>query len=765
MDVTDLKPGEHFPDRLARAANDCSVMVAVIGHNWLGEGSAGQPARIMKEDDMIRIELRIALADKEKTVIPVLISRAPLPRPDQLPLDLKDLPNLNVARLRDETLGQDLVHLVNQLLLNPYIKAWSENRKPVPLNLEYELPRWKAVDADDADDYIRFLRDFPGGQFDKPAWRGLCDLTWQRLSVMPDLVARLAEIDNFAGEWLGRKPSDKLSLLRQTTLAGIAATLWQTMEKSCDREQLAAFVAQYGETPSGIEARTRDEFLRREVEAWSALDANSDIDAFRQFLDVFADGAHADAARTRIEDLEWQVVRQSTDLATVRRFLNRYRSGRYAADAEALIEWLKAAEAAWQAVNRSTDIAALATFRTAHPNSRFDADAAARIALLETEAADWRRIEASNRIQDFEAFLLVHPSLRFAGNARSKVLQLTKLEGDAWPAVRDGRDIERITEFMAMFPNGRFANEAALLKGKLAASHEAWLVKAQTASQAWLEGYLVRPGDMTVSDERDARARLNKLKQDASERDRADRAAAEELARKKKLEDIEQARLKARADAATAFESALRSNDPQKVTAAFEGLTAVDPVAGAAKKPGFTLGMAQIAAQIQKDDGAWNRISSSQKKEDFEAYLKTFPLGRHADAARAKIKSLDSDIALVFGCGFLVLALIAGLYFFGGFSYIWATVGELAGWLGARVEGKIVGLLVLGALAAGAFVLGTDVDNPIFYAVALWFAVSMVYIFFWDQTCATEHGWFGWVEFFPKVAVCYVHAVTDIPVP
>lgn len=85
-----IRPGEPFPAELRARVSEAGLILAVIGPRWVEilQERAKQP-----QDDWVRFELVLAKS-LGKTIIPVLIGGAEMPRVDQLPEELAFLPPL-----------------------------------------------------------------------------------------------------------------------------------------------------------------------------------------------------------------------------------------------------------------------------------------------------------------------------------------------------------------------------------------------------------------------------------------------------------------------------------------------------------------------------------------------------------------------------------------------------------------------------------------------------------------------------------------------
>ncbi len=87
MDIDAIPFGMDFREHLRNVLDQCDVLIAVIGPNWLAANEAGRP-RIFEPTDWVRIEIETALT-LGKPVVPVLIDRAPIPKVSELPKSMR----------------------------------------------------------------------------------------------------------------------------------------------------------------------------------------------------------------------------------------------------------------------------------------------------------------------------------------------------------------------------------------------------------------------------------------------------------------------------------------------------------------------------------------------------------------------------------------------------------------------------------------------------------------------------------------------------
>lgn len=100
LDKDALGPG-NWRDQLKRALNQCSVVLVVIGRQWLTIADEQQRPRISLPDDVHRQEIALALSHKGVTLIPVLVDDAVMPKPEQLPEDIRAVTNQQAFKIGD----------------------------------------------------------------------------------------------------------------------------------------------------------------------------------------------------------------------------------------------------------------------------------------------------------------------------------------------------------------------------------------------------------------------------------------------------------------------------------------------------------------------------------------------------------------------------------------------------------------------------------------------------------------------------------------
>ena len=102
-DVDRSVPGVSFPDAVVNSVRRSGVILVVIGRRWLEE----LRARAERPDDYVRLEIRTAL-EQNLPIIPVLIDGTPMPGPDLLPHDIRQLSLIEAQELSQSRWDYDM---------------------------------------------------------------------------------------------------------------------------------------------------------------------------------------------------------------------------------------------------------------------------------------------------------------------------------------------------------------------------------------------------------------------------------------------------------------------------------------------------------------------------------------------------------------------------------------------------------------------------------------------------------------------------------
>lgn len=108
-DIDNIEPGEDFVTKIENAVGSCDILLAVIGRTWLSPNGSG---RLDNPNDFVRLEIATALR-RDIRVIPVLVQRASMPKPEDLPDDLDSLTRRNAVELTDLRWPSDVEQLIS----------------------------------------------------------------------------------------------------------------------------------------------------------------------------------------------------------------------------------------------------------------------------------------------------------------------------------------------------------------------------------------------------------------------------------------------------------------------------------------------------------------------------------------------------------------------------------------------------------------------------------------------------------------------------
>lgn len=129
MDVVGIEPGVDFRKVIDKNVTSCGVLLAVIGPSWLDAKNETGQRRIDNPMDFVRLETATALK-RDVLVMPVLVHGAKMPKPEQLPDDLKDLAYRNALELTHARWNSDIEVLIK--VVSRRIEKPKTPPKPAP---------------------------------------------------------------------------------------------------------------------------------------------------------------------------------------------------------------------------------------------------------------------------------------------------------------------------------------------------------------------------------------------------------------------------------------------------------------------------------------------------------------------------------------------------------------------------------------------------------------------------------------------------------
>src|SRR5215470_8696588 len=114
IDVNTIEPGVDFAEEIFRAVAACTVLLAIIGPNWLTATDERGSRRLDDPDDLVRLEIEAALA-RGVRVIPILVEGAVMPGRRDLPDSLTGLARRNALLIRHESFRSDAGRLITAI--------------------------------------------------------------------------------------------------------------------------------------------------------------------------------------------------------------------------------------------------------------------------------------------------------------------------------------------------------------------------------------------------------------------------------------------------------------------------------------------------------------------------------------------------------------------------------------------------------------------------------------------------------------------------
>jgi TIR domain len=129
FDVSAIKAGEDFEKSIVSAIRSSGAALIFIGDKWLAPIQPTNMVRIWEPGDYVRAEVRSALA-RPILVLPILVAGAQMPKPEQLPEDVRAITTKNALPLRHESFDDDTQNIVAAVLgTTAKERAWEDKGK------------------------------------------------------------------------------------------------------------------------------------------------------------------------------------------------------------------------------------------------------------------------------------------------------------------------------------------------------------------------------------------------------------------------------------------------------------------------------------------------------------------------------------------------------------------------------------------------------------------------------------------------------------
>ena len=211
----------------------------------------------------------------------------------------------------------------------------------------------------------------------------------------------------------------------------IAGALWLTSKVVAPRELP---VAEKTQTEPEEEVKK----IGADDAAWVKALEKDTLEGYREYLDAFPKGKHAEAAQAEIDAYDnkaWASAESRNTIAGYEDYLAAWPEGLHASKAKERITEMKAAI---DAANK---------------------DAAERAAA---ETRDWQQAAQTNSVESYQTYLTKHPGGKNAPEAQTRIdrLQATAADEAAWNAAKSANTTTSYQQYLSSFPQGAYAAQA-----------------------------------------------------------------------------------------------------------------------------------------------------------------------------------------------------------------------------------------------------------------------------------------------------------------
>lgn len=119
-DFDDILPGQDFPKAIQANLYNASILLVVIGKEWLTVLDDSGRRRLDNPNDFVRLEIETAL-ERNVQMIPVLVKGAHMPETNELPESISALAYKQAIELTDSRWEEDVNRLIKSI--KPFLRA------------------------------------------------------------------------------------------------------------------------------------------------------------------------------------------------------------------------------------------------------------------------------------------------------------------------------------------------------------------------------------------------------------------------------------------------------------------------------------------------------------------------------------------------------------------------------------------------------------------------------------------------------------------
>ena len=215
-------------------------------------------------------------------------------------------------------------------------------------------------------------------------------------------------------------------------LAILAGAIWLVSKVVVPRDLPVPEITQKQEPEKPVQKVGADDA------AWVKALEKDTLAGYREYLEAFPEGKHADDAKAEIaayDDKAWARAQERDTIAGYEEYIKEWPEGQYVEQARDRIKQIKdAAEAARKA-------------------------AAEKVAA---EARAWELAAQTNTVESYQTYLSQHPGGPNAPEAQNRIdrLQANAADLNAWNAAKAAHTAGAYQQYLTSFPQGAFAAQA-----------------------------------------------------------------------------------------------------------------------------------------------------------------------------------------------------------------------------------------------------------------------------------------------------------------
>lgn len=190
-------------------------------------------------------------------------------------------------------------------------------------------------------------------------------------------------------------------------------------------------------------------FSHHDDQAWSKVASVFTVEARKQYLDAFPDGAYVRQCKDDINHINlWNEAQDEQTVESFEKYCSQYPNGYFFEQAQQWIQSLICDQADWRDAKQKGSLDDYHHYLKTQPLGQYRSQALAAIQGIEQDKVDWKSTKSQMSIDSLQTYLQKHPAGLYVSEANKWLKSLQK-DDENWKKALQQRSEASFTQYLA----------------------------------------------------------------------------------------------------------------------------------------------------------------------------------------------------------------------------------------------------------------------------------------------------------------------------